>query len=787
MCIRDSNEAVRTRDPLGALPYSEEKIASTAAGLNPQVYPAIDWKEMLFKDQAINHRFNFNISGGGKVARYYLSGSYSKDSGLLQVNGKNSFNNNISLQRMIMRATVNINMTKSTEVVVRMYGTFDDYTGPLKDGSKFYEMVMNTNPVMFQPVYQPDERYKNAPNILFGNAGTNADYTNPYAELVKGYKDYSATTIVAQVELKQNLEFITKGLNARVLANTNRYSYFDVSRQYVPFFYRLDSYDKFTNTYQLSALNEDKGSEALQYTEGPKTINTSYYLEAAVDYNRVFNEKHTVTGLLVGTMREYKEANAGSLLLSLPHRNIGLAGRATYSYDSRYFGELNFGYNGSERFAKKNRWGFFPSIGAGYIISNEHFYPESWKKVMNKLKLKATYGLVGNDRISSKRFPYLTSINVSNSGATAWRYLHGKIVESVIGADNLKWEKAKKMDLGIEGNLWGKIDFTIDFFRDIRDGIFQERKQVPDFVGLVSMPYGNVGSMESWGSDGNISFTQRINKDMDFTIRGNFTYSTNKVKYFEEADNKYEYYSASGRPYNYQKGYIALGLFSDQEEIDNSPKQTFGDYMPGDIKYKDVNGDGMINSDDRVPLSYSDYPRLSYGFGGEFRWKKLRVGVLFNGIGNTTYYRAYTDGKDNVGYIPFYEEKYGNILTIAADPANRWIPADYDDTSIPAALRENPNALFPRLSYGKNNNNSQTSTFWQGNRRYLRLQELSLYYTLDLPFVRKCGINNIDLAVIANNLYTWDTVDLFDPDQAASNGRKYPIPGRVSFQATITF
>ena len=175
---------------------------------------------------------------------------------------------------MIMRATVNINMTKSTEVVVRMYGTFDDYTGPLKDGSKFYEMVMNTNPVMFQPVYQPDERYKNAPNILFGNAGTNADYTNPYAELVKGYKDYSATTIVAQVELKQNLEFITKGLNARVLANTNRYSYFDVSRQYVPFFYRLDSYDKFTNAYQLSALNEDKGSEALQYTEGPKTINT---------------------------------------------------------------------------------------------------------------------------------------------------------------------------------------------------------------------------------------------------------------------------------------------------------------------------------------------------------------------------------------------------------------------------------------------------------------------------------------------------------------------------------
>ncbi|MDO6326917.1 TonB-dependent receptor [Bacteroides caccae] len=772
------NEAVRTRDPLGALPYSEEKIASTAAGLNPQVYPAIDWKEMLFKDQAINHRFNFNISGGGKVARYYLSGSYSKDSGLLQVNGKNSFNNNISLQRMIMRATVNINMTKSTEVVVRMYGTFDDYTGPLKDGSKFYEMVMNTNPVMFQPVYQPDERYKNAPNILFGNAGTNADYTNPYAELVKGYKDYSATTIVAQVELKQNLEFITKGLNARVLANTNRYSYFDVSRQYVPFFYRLDSYDKFTNTYQLSALNEDKGSEALQYTEGPKTINTSYYLEAAVDYNRVFNEKHTVTGLLVGTMREYKEANAGSLLLSLPHRNIGLAGRATYSYDSRYFGELNFGYNGSERFAKKNRWGFFPSIGAGYIISNEHFYPESWKKVMNKLKLKATYGLVGNDAIGNTkdRFFYLSNVNVADAGkniafGTDLSYSHpgGGVSFVRYPNEDISWETAYKTDFGVEIGLFDRVEIIADYFSERRKNILMTRAHVPSFIGLQTNPSANVGEAKSHGFEASVDYNHSFSNGMWLMVRGNFTYATSEYSKYEEPDySDAPWRRREGNSLAQTWGYVAERLFVDEADVANSPVQSFDNQkaMAGDIKYKDINGDGQITETDMVPIGYPTSPEIIYGFGFSAGYKGFDLSCFFQGSARSSFW---IDPENTAPFI-------GNQRTL--------LKAYADDHW----SEENRNlyALWPRLSATKRTNNYQKSTWFMRDGSFLRLKSVEMGYTIPEKITKKAHISMLRFYLSGTNLLTFSKFKLWDVEMGGK-GLGYPVQMVINAGVQLNF
>lgn len=220
-----------------------------------------------------------------------------------------------------------------------------------------------------------------------------------------------------------------------------------------------------------------------------------------------------------------------------------------------------------------------------------------------------------------------------------WRHYGYTVSETQVGADNLEWEKAKKFDIGIEGKLFRKIDFVIDYFHDRRDGIFQERKQVPEFVGLKQMPYGNVGSMVSYGFDGSGSYAHQFTKDLGFTVRANFTYSANKVNYFEEADTKYPYTTTTGIPYNYQRGYIALGLFRDQEELYNSPTQTFGTYQPGDIKYKDVNGDGIVNSDDKVPLSFSNYPRLQYGFGTEFRYKKWTLNIRFSGIGNTYFHR----------------------------------------------------------------------------------------------------------------------------------------------------
>ena len=383
--MRMHNEATLARTPENPLPYSEEKIANTLAGKNPMVYPAVDWQDILFKNFAVNERLNFNLSGGGKVARYYISGTYNKDNGILRENGKNNFNSNISLANYALRSNININVTPTTEVIVRLSGQFDDYTGPLEGGQRVYLETMNANPVLFPAEYLPDKANQRAKQILFGNY-TGGTYLNPYANMVKGYKEYANSTMMAQFELKQKLDFFTKGLELRAMFNTQRYSYFENKRQYTPYYYMIDVYDKENDIYTLKSLNE--GSMALGYDPSYKTVSSSIYMEAAANYNRTFDEKHDVGGLLVYTMQNKRSGNESDLQKSLPHRNMGLAGRFTYGYDSRYFMEFNFGLNGSERFAKKERWGFFPSIGLGWMISNEAFWPESMQRIMPKLKVR---------------------------------------------------------------------------------------------------------------------------------------------------------------------------------------------------------------------------------------------------------------------------------------------------------------------------------------------------------------------------------------------------------------
>ena len=460
--MRMHNEATLARTPENPLPYSEEKIANTLAGKNPMVYPAVDWQDILFKNFAVNERLNFNLSGGGKVARYYISGTYNKDNGILRENGKNNFNSNISLANYALRSNININVTPTTEVIVRLSGQFDDYTGPLEGGQRVYLETMNANPVLFPAEYLPDKANQRAKQILFGNY-TGGTYLNPYANMVKGYKEYANSTMMAQFELKQKLDFFTKGLELRAMFNTQRYSYFENKRQYTPYYYMIDVYDKENDIYTLKSLNE--GSMALGYDPSYKTVSSSIYMEAAANYNRTFDEKHDVGGLLVYTMQNKRSGNESDLQKSLPHRNMGLAGRFTYGYDSRYFMEFNFGLNGSERFAKKERWGFFPSIGLGWMISNEAFWPESMQRIMPKLKVRGSYGLVGNDAIGSDddRFYYLSNVNLNNSdrGATfgsSFGYNRPGYSISRYANEEISWEVSYKTNFAVEINLFNDLD-----------------------------------------------------------------------------------------------------------------------------------------------------------------------------------------------------------------------------------------------------------------------------------------------------------------------------------------
>lgn len=775
-----NNEAVLARNPLSAVPYSYEKIDNTIAGTNPYVYPANDWYNMLFKDYTINHRANFNVSGGGKIARYYIAGTYNRDNGVLNVDQNSNFNNNIDLKRYLLRSNININITKTTEAVVRLHGTFDDYTGPIDGGTDLYKKVMRSDPVLFPAYFAPDQQYSYVTHTLFGNYDQ-GQYINPYADMVKGYKDYSKSLMLAQFELRQDLGFITDGLKIRGLFNTNRYSYFDVSRFYHPFWYSVANYDKHTDTYILGRLNPDSGTEWLSYSEGAKNITSTTYAEAALNYDRTF-KKNSVSGLLVSTMRNTIKPNASTLALSLPSRNLGLSGRFTYSYDSRYFAEFNFGYNGSERFAKNERFGFFPSVGTAWIVSNEKFWGDNISRIVNNFKLKATYGLVGNDAIgdAEDRFFYLSEVNLSNSGrGFLWGEDFGYWVNGVgttrYANDQITWEVSRKMNTGVELGLFNKLDIQADYYTEHRTNILMDRANIPTTMGLQATPQTNVGEAKGKGFDISVDYNQSFNNDFWITGRANFTYATAKFEVYEEVDNtSTPWLSHIGQPISQTWGYVAERLFVDDYDVNNSPTQTFSEYMGGDIKYRDINGDGQISSLDRVPIGYPTQPEIIYGFGISTGYKNFDFSCFFQGLGRESFW---IDAYKTAPFIDT-DESSGTISK------NALLQVYADDHF----SEDNPDvyALWPRLSDKYLANNSQTSTWFMRDGSFLRLKSVEFGYTIPKTVIEQIGITNLRLYFSGTNLLTFSKFKLWDPEMAG-NGLGYPIQKIFNLGVQVSF
>jgi TonB-linked SusC/RagA family outer membrane protein len=477
--MRMANEAVSTRDPLRPNPYPRTKIDNTVRGTNPYVYPAVDWMDMLIKDNTSNQRANLNISGGGTVARYYVAGSFSQDNGILKVDDRNSFNNNINYKKYLLHSNININLSKATEMIVRLHGTFNDYQGPITGGSDLYKKILKVSPVRFPAYYEPDEDFSQARHILFGHS-SEANFFNPYAEMLRGYKQTSNSTMMAQLELKQDFGKLIPGLTGRIMGNTSRYAAFDLSMAYRPFYYEVGSYDRLTNIYSLFELNPEGGTEYLDYLPGGKTVNYSLYGEASLNYSRQFGKLHDVSGMLVGTIRNYLSANEETLAEALPERNLGLAGRFTYGFDTRYFAEFNFGYNGSEKFDEGHRWGFFPSFGLGWTVSNEAFW-ENLREYVSKLKIRGTYGLVGNDDIGNTRFFYISEVIPGGGGSFRTGYNLSNAVShsgyriKTYPNPNITWEISYDQNLGVELGLFkDKVNLQLDIFKRHRVNILQE-------------------------------------------------------------------------------------------------------------------------------------------------------------------------------------------------------------------------------------------------------------------------------------------------------------------------
>jgi TonB-linked SusC/RagA family outer membrane protein len=773
--MRMHNEAIITRNPDGIPEYSAEKIEMTARGTHPDIYPATDWYNTMFSKVISNQRANLSLSGGGNIARYYVAVNIAQDNGNIKVDKRNDFNNNINLTKYAIRTNVNINLTKTTELVFKLSSTFDEYTGPLDGGSAMYNKVIQANPVLFKPYYEPDEEYAYAEYILFGNYNT-ANYINPYSESLKGYKEYSTNTTSTQFGINQNLDMLTKGLNVRAMINMNRYSDFNVTRAYSPYFFNIYTYDLVKNTYTLRSLNN--GDDKLGYSPGARTINTSFYVEATAEYNRQFAEKHTVGGLLVYIMRQEKQGIADNLFLSLPHRNLGLSGRATYNYDSRYFLEFNFGYNGSERFSEKHRWGFFPSVGVAWMLSNEKFF-EPLKDIFSTVKFKGTYGMVGNDQIgsSSDRFYYLSRVDKVSNKDPMWGinlvYNPGGFNVAQYANSNIGWETAYKTNLGIEIAMTNGLSLIADIFHERRENILINRI-IPGTMGIIPAVKANLGIGSGRGFDVELNYEKVFNKDFYLTGRGTFTYATNEVIEWEEPDySETPWKSAVGYNIYQTKGYIAERLFVDEREVENSPEQ-FGRVMAGDIKYRDINGDGKISALDQVPIGYPTVPEITYGFGLTAGFKNFDASFFFQGSARRSFWlsvgaiQPFEDGNSGDGLI-------GQNAVIKPIQESYWSEGNRD-----------PYAFWPRLSNYGIENNRQTSTWYMHDASFLRLKSAEIGYTLPQRLTKKMLMSNLRIYISGTNLLRWSGFTFWDPEMGG-NGLGYPLQRVFNVGVNIGF
>lgn len=779
--MKSYNEAISTRDPLGELMYTYDKIEQTGKpGANRLIYPANDWYDMLFKDFATSYRANVSARGGGKVATYYVSGAYTEDTGVLKVDKRNSFNNNIDDKNYTLRSNVDINVTPTTKLAVRLTGNFRDYQGPLNGGSDVYRQVMHSDPVLFPAYYPVDDEHVGIQHIMFGNY-EDGSYINPYANLVKGYKNYQRSQMIAAVQLEQDLKFITKGLSFMTLFNLTRLSEFTVNRQFNPYWYRLDRYDSYTGEYHVNRINEN-GTDYLTYSESGKTVKNTMYSETRLNYNRSFG-KHDVTGLLVFTASESLTANAGSLQLSLPSRNAGLSGRFTYGYDKRYFVEYNFGYNGSERFHKSHRWGFFPSAGLAWMMSNEKWF-KPLTKVVSNLKLRYSYGLVGNDNIgsSSNRFYYLSEMSMNNSGLGASFGETRNVSYNGIGVvryanEAITWEKSYKSNYALELGLFKKLDIIAEYFTEHRTDIFMQRADIPNTMGLQAAVYGNIGQARSKGIDIQADYKQAWASGLWASARANFTYSTGKYDVYEEPTYPESYRQHAGRSIRQTWGYIAERLFVDDEDAANSPSQAaFGSqYGGGDIKYTDVNGDGVITNADMVPIGYPTSPEIIYGFGVSLGHKGFDFSVFFQGLGRESFWidatSDYSTKYNKYGTAPFVNN--GQLLKAYSD--SHWSEDNRDIY-----------ALYPRYSAYENHNNTQVSTWWMRDGSFVRLKQMEFGYTLPQKLTNKIHIDNLRVYFQGNNLLCWSKFKLWDPE-LAGEGFNYPIQRTFNIGVNVTF
>ena len=774
-----ANEAKITRnlEPL----YKADELEIFRLGLDPDLYPNVNWIDELLRKGSWSTRATLSMNGGGNTARYYVSGSYLDQQGMYKVDkALKDYNTNANFRRWNYRMNVDIDITKSTLLKVGVSGSLQKANDSGVGSDAIWTALMGYNAIMVPKLYS------NGYVPAYGN--DNGDRFNPWVQAtMTGYRENWKNNIQTNVTLEQKLDFITKGLRSvgRFGYDTENNNW--INRRKWPEQWKAKRFRATDGTLDYDRVAEERKMFQESGSDGLR----NEFFEAELHYSRGFKHHHLGGTLKYNQSSKIKTVGLGDdLKQGIARRNQGLAGRFTYNWNYRYFIDFNFGYTGSENFAAGHRFGFFPAISGAWNIAEESLIKKHLKW-MNMFKIRYSYGKVGNDNLGNTRFPYLYDIETMtkkdgdktvdtggyNFGDYTFDRYYGGMRYSSLSSPNVTWEIATKHDLGIDFSFFNdKLSGSVDYFNEKREGIYMLREYLPGIVGLESNPSANVGKVTSEGFDGHFTFRQKLGA-VGLTIRSNITYSKNEIVDRDEENNYYWYKMQKGHRVNQARGLISLGLFKDYDDIRNSPVQDFDGYkvMPGDIKYKDVNGDGKIDGNDQVAIGATTKPNLIYGFGIAANWKGLDVNLHFQGAGKSTYF---IDG--STVHMFKLGDGWGNVLSEMAN-SNRWISADISGD--PAT--ENPNAEYPRLSYGPNSNNYQQSTYWLRNGSYLRLKTVEVGYTLPTQLVNKVHFNTVRIFFVGTNLLTWSAFKLWDPEMGSTDGKRYPLSKNLSLGISV--
>ena len=744
-------------------------------GYDSDLYPSVDWVKTIYKDLANTRRYNISVSGGTKMVRYYVAGSYYFEDSILNNENDDRYDASLNYRKFNFRANTDINITRSTELGISLSTQYVIKNQPASSLSDIYTYTLLMTPIAI-PTHFSDGTLSRA---LVGH--------NPWNDLnAVGYSNNDQITAQSLISLTQHFDDMApwlQGLNANIKFSWDAWNSATLTRGIYPSIYRATGRSTEADElgeYPLLLEQVQEGSNYMGLSTGHDGT-MMITGEASLNYERIFKSAHRVAGLLLFNIRNRQLLYPGSYIYAFPYRYIGLAGRLTYSYKDRYFAEANFGYNGSENFAPANRMGFFPSVALGYIISNEPFW-DDLSEVVSLFKIKGSYGDVGNDQMNS-RFAFNTEMNTGAAGfsfgeANKKNWAAG-ISTAKRGDDSVGWETSHKANVGLETKFFDQLAVNVDVFREKREGIYVARQMTPSVVGENTAQYANIGRLINQGFEVNVEYEKMFANGLYLSARGNFGWNRNRKIYDDIPPQLWDYQNTYGYAVYQQRGLIAEGLFESQEDIDTWPKQTFGDVKPGDIKYRDVNGDGVIDVFDVVPIGYTHVPETNYGFGISASYMGFDASIFFSGVGN---YTRFIYGANLYGASTNMDQ-LGQIYEDVA--VNRWTPDN-----------RNSNAPYPRLTLNKSENNqfaywmddqSALSTFWQRDMSFLRLKNAEIGYTLPKRITRKIGMSTVRFYAQGVTLLTFSKFKLWDPELAASYGNIYPQMRTVCFGANVNF